>query len=359
MTDIETRLRDAMHTATPERFDTTGLAPGAHRYAVRARRLRVASTTLVAAVVIGAIGTAGSGLFRDRATEPAVPRPSQTTSPINLCPDLQKTITPLTSVPASPLSSRADAVLVCALVGGDSVWPGSLPPDDAVVKPATIDMLDWRLKDDPLASQCGNRPKGHAFTVSYRDLQGQGHTHVNSDLLCDGWVFLDSYYVALSEQAADYWSHQPAQDPYPACPSILPGLGESLASKPVELPKGTVFTSAITCAHPVVDPLAVTADAVPRPLLVRRGVMGDRDLATLNANLARTGSTNDDPGCKETAPLNVTFVVHAVTTGGDQVSLTAPAACLPHFHVNEQRHITIVLDQATVDMITGPLNRFP
>jgi hypothetical protein len=359
MTDMETRLRDAMHTATPEHFDTKGLAPGAHRYAVRARRLRVASTTLAAAVVIGVVGTASSGLFRDRATEPAVPKPSPTTSSINICPDLQKTITPLTSVPASPLSSHADAVLVCALIGGDSVWPGSLPPDDAVLKPATIDLLDWRLKGDASASQCGNRPKGDAFTVSYRDLQGASHTYLNSDLLCDGWVFLDSYYIALSEQGADYASHQPAQDPFPTCPSILPGLGESLAGKPVELPKGTVFRSAIACAHPVVDPGAVSADTIPRLLYVRRGVMGDRDLATLNANLARTGSRTVDPGCKETAPLNVTFVVRAVTSAGDQVSLTAPAACLPHFHVNDQRGVTITLEQATVDVITGPLNRFP
>lgn len=359
MTDLETRLRDAMHTATPDRFETAGLASGAHRYAVRTRRLRIASTALVAAVVVGVLGTASSGLFRDRATEPAVPKPTQTTNPVNICPDLQKTITPLTAEPDPPLSSRADAVLVCALIGGDSVWPGSLPPDDAVLKPATIDLLDWRLKGDESASLCGNRPRGDAFTVSYRDLQGTAHTFLNSDLLCDGWVFLDSYYVALSEQGADYASHQPAQDPYPTCPSILPGLGESLAGTPVELPKGTRFTSAIACAHPVVDPRAVSADTIPRPLYVRRGVMGDRDLATLNANLARTGSRTVDPGCKETAPLNVTFVVRAVTSGGDQVSLTAPAACLPHFHVNDQRGVTITLEQATVDVITGPLNRFP
>jgi hypothetical protein len=359
MTDVETRLRDAMHAAAPEHFDTTGLASGAQAYAVRARRLRVTGTALVAAVVVGVLGTAGTDLFRDRATEPAVPTPSPTTAPINICPDLQKTITPLTAAPASPLSSRADAVLVCALVGGSSVWPGSLPPDDSVVKPATLDMLDWRLKDDEAAPLCGKRPKGDAFTVSYRDLQGRAHTHLNSDLLCDGWVFLDSYYVALSEQAADYTAHQPPQDSFPACPSILPGLGESLAAKPLELPQGTVFTTASTCAHPAVDPLGVAASTVPRPLYVRRGVMGDLDLAMLNANLARTGSKAQDPGCKETAPLNVVFVVRAVTSRGEQVSLTAPAACLPHFHVNDQRNITIVLDQSTVDMITGPLNRFP
>jgi hypothetical protein len=33
--------------------------------------------------------------------------------------------------------------------------------------------------------------------------------------------------------------------------------------------------------------------------------------------------------------------------------------CLPHFHVNGQRHITIVLEPSVVEVITGPLDRFP
>jgi hypothetical protein len=358
MNDLEVRLRDAMHTAVPDRFDTSELVSGVQRHAARTRRLRRAGGAVVAAVVIAVAGASASGMLGNRAVEPAVPSPT-TTAPNNLCPDLQAGDSPLTAAPSSPVSSHADSVLVCALTGADSVWPGSLPPDEAVTRPQAIDLLDWRPKDDEAAAQCGDRPHGRAFTVSYRDLQGTAHTYANSDLLCDGWVFLDSYYVALSEQAADYSAHQPAQDDYPSCPSILPGLGDAKDGTPSALPRGTVLKTASVCAHPAVDPLAVTADHTPRMLFVRRGVMGDRDLDLLNANLARTGAQGTDPGCAETAPLNVTYVVRAVTSGGDQLSLTAPAACLPHFHVDGQRRVTIVLDQATVDAITGPLDRFP
>lgn len=355
MTDLETRLRDAMQTAVPERFDASGLSEGAQRYAVRTRRLRLASTALVAAVAVGIVGTSTSGLFRDRATEPAVPAPA----PITLCPDLQKDVSQLTSLPEGPFSTRADAVLVCALVGGGSVWPGSLPPDEAVDKAAAIDTLDWRLKDDVAAPQCGDRPRGRAFTVSYRDLKGDGHTYLNTDLLCDGWVFLDSYYVALSELGTDYWTHQPAQDSYPPCPSVLFEPTRTSTGQARALPKGTVLSAASVCAHPTVDPLAVASNEVPRMLYVRRGAMGDRDLATLNANLARTGATSGTASCKQTWPLDVTYVVRAVTSAGVTVNLRAHAACLPSFHVNNDTTATVTLDQDTVDTITGPLDRFP
>ena len=355
MTDLETRLRDAMQTAVPERLDPSGLADGARRYAVRSRRLRVASTALVAAVVVGIVGASTSGLFRDRATEPAVPSPA----PINLCPELQRDVSQLTALPGRPLSRHADAVLVCALVGDDSVWPGSLPPDQAVEMPAAIDTLDWRLQDDEAAPQCGVRPSGRAFTVSYRDLLGRAHTFLNSDLLCDGWVFLDSYYVALSEQGTDYQANQPAQDSYPACPSLLREPARRSTGEAGALPRGTVLTAASVCAHPTVNPLAVPGTDVPRLLYVRRMPMGERDLAQLNANLARTAASPGTRACKTSWPFDVIYVVRAVTSLGAEVNLRAHAACLPSFHVNNDPTATITLDQDTVDTITGPSNRFP
>ncbi|SDP35175.1 hypothetical protein SAMN04489867_2159 [Pedococcus dokdonensis] len=355
MTDLETRLRDAMHAAVPEQFDTSDLAVAARRQAISTRRLRRAAVATGAAVVVAVVGVGASGVFRNRAAEPAVPSPSQS-RPINPCPELQSTISPLGGVPASPLSERADAVLVCALVGGDSVWPGSLPPDEAVVRPATLDLLNWRLASDPDAKKCGDRPHGPAFTVSVRDRQGQARTYLNTDLLCDGWVFLDSYYVGLAEQSADWSAALPPLDDYPTCPSAL----HDPDSNPVELPKGTVLASASSCTYPAIDPLAVTSDTVPTMLYPRRGPFGERDLALLNASLARTGTTAAlDPGCNAEAHLPLTYVLRAVTTAGQRVWLTSSPQCLPHFHVNGQRHITIVLDPPAVDAITGPLDRFP
>jgi hypothetical protein len=355
MNELETRLHDAMHRAVPEGFDTAGLTSGARQRSARTRRLRLAAGAAVATVAIAAVGLGASGLVGKRAAEPAQPSPPSRGT-ISPCPDLQKVITPLTGMPESPLSERADAVLVCALTSGGSVWPGSLPPDEAVDRPGTLDRLIWRLKDDQDAPLCGDRPHGPAFTVSVRDLQGRVVTHANTDLLCDGWVFLDSYYVGLSEQSADWVAGQPPLDDYPTCPSVL----HDPEGQPVELPKGTRLATASACAHPVVDPLAVTSDSVPRMLYPRRGPLGERDLALVNANLARTGtSVGQDPGCTAKAHLPLSYVLRAVTTSGQQVWLTSSPSCLPHFHVNGQRHITIVLDPSVVEVITGPLDRFP
>jgi hypothetical protein len=351
MTDLETRLRGAMRSAAPADLDTSGLTEGAHRYAARSRRLRLGGSAVVAAVLVGAVGIGLSGALRDRAAEPAAP----TQSPINLCPELQRTITPLTTQPEAPLSQRADAVLVCALIDSDSVWPGSLPPDSPVDKRGAIDTLVWRLKDDPDAALCGDRPVGRAFTVSVRDRQGVGTTYLNTDLLCDGWVFLDSYYVANSELGADWVAANGPTDPYPKCPSLLHGAGgQSFA-----LPRGTVLTRATRCTHPTIDPLAVTADVVPKVQFVRRGPLGEDELAQLNAALARIGAGNEEPGCNGTAPLPLTHVLRGITASGQEVTLSAAGSCLPHFHVNDQRRVTITLDQETVDMITGPLDHFP
>jgi hypothetical protein len=355
MNELETRLHDAMHRAVPEGFDTAGLTSGARQRSARTRRLRLAAGAAVATVAIAAVGLGASGLVGKRAAEPAQPSPPSRGT-ISPCPDLQKVITPLTGMPESPLSERADAVLVCALTSGGSVWPGSLPPDEAVDRPGTLDRLIWRLKDDQDAPLCGDRPHGPAFTVSVRDLQGRVVTHSNTDLLCDGWVFLDSYYVGLSEQSADWVAGQPPLDDYPTCPSVL----HDPEGQPVELPKGTRLATASACAHPVVDPLAITSDSVPRMLYPRRGPLGERDLALVNANLARTGtSVGQDPGCTAKAHLPLSYVLRAVTTSGQQVWLTSSPTCLPHFHVNGQRHITIVFDPSVVEVITGPLDRFP
>jgi hypothetical protein len=84
MSDTETRLREAMRdTSTgwsgsgPTQF--ADRVQGARRYAVRARRLRLAATATTIAVVIGVGGAVATGAFHDRTLSPATPRP--TTAP--------------------------------------------------------------------------------------------------------------------------------------------------------------------------------------------------------------------------------------------------------------------------------------
>jgi hypothetical protein len=353
MTDLETRMREVMDRAVPEDLSSAGLADGARRYAARARRTRVATAALVTAVVVGAFGLASSGVFRDRAAVPATP-----SLVLNLCPELQQSLTRLTSPPRSPASATQKAVLVCAFTDGDSVWPGSLPPDAAVDAAAALDTLKWSLRGDPRVP-CGDAPRGRAFTVTVLDHHERARTFPNTDLACDGWPFLSSYYVALSELGADWVAANEPKDPYPTCPSLLHEQSRPLARTSDELLRGTVFTSAAVCSHPVASPVLADDPAVPKPVFVRRGAMSDIELARLNANLTRTGAVRGAQPCRDRAPLNLIYVVRGVTSTGRTVSLTAHAACLPTFTVNNDPTFTITLDAATVDDLTGPQNRYP
>ena len=349
MTDLETRLRDAMHTALPEAFDSAGFANGARRYAARSRRVRAGSAALVAAVVVAIIGATSSGLFRDRAAVPARPA-----GVLNLCPDLQRVVAPVRDVPRS---ADLQAVLVCALVDVGSAWPGSLPPDEAVVGQAALGLLHWSAAGDAPGS-CGNVPRGRAFTVSTRDLQGRDRTFLNTDLACDGWPFLGTYYVALAELDADWQAGHPS-DSYPSCPSILHDPDRNQLGAPGELSRGVVLRSVSVCTHPTAVPVVVGDTSSPKQVFVRRGVLGDLDLARINADLARTGAAKTPQPCGPKAKLHATYVLRAVTTEGRAVSLTARDECLPTFAVDHDRTLTLRLAQATVDALLGDRVSYP
>ena len=92
MSDTETRLRELLHeTSTsydPGQAGYVDRLSGAHRYAVRARRVRLAAAAAVVTAVVAAGGVVASGALRDRTLAPANPVP---VSPV-----------PTTTAPALP-----------------------------------------------------------------------------------------------------------------------------------------------------------------------------------------------------------------------------------------------------------------
>ena len=73
MSELETQLSELLHEPAPRSVEPQNLVEGAHRYAVRARRARLAGTAVALAVVLGVGGAVASGAFRDRALTPAHP----------------------------------------------------------------------------------------------------------------------------------------------------------------------------------------------------------------------------------------------------------------------------------------------
>lgn len=79
MSDVETRLRDLLHDTAPGPVPSSTLVDGARRYAVRARRVRLAAVAATLAAVLGLGGAVASGAFRDRTLSPARPTPTTRT----------------------------------------------------------------------------------------------------------------------------------------------------------------------------------------------------------------------------------------------------------------------------------------
>jgi hypothetical protein len=353
MTDLETRLRDLLVAAAPDSPATDGLAAGARRYAARARRARTVTAVGVLVAVLAVGGAVASGAFHERTLAPARPRPA----PAELCPDLQRDLSSLGTLPGK---ESLDAVKVCAFVDEGSAWPGSLPPDEDVEQPGALSLLSMVPATVGNPSSCGDVPRGRAFTVSTLDLRGVVRTFPNTDLACDGWPFLATYYVALSELGADWVAAQGPPDPYPTCPSMLHEPDRAALGAAAELPRGTVLTSASVCAHPTAAPVVVGDASTPEPVFVRRGVVAERDLAALNADLARTPASRGGRQCGDTAQrLHVTYVIRGVTQDGGQVTLTAADGCLPIFLVDGDRTLTISLSPNTVASLVGDRLQYP
>ncbi|GAA2170084.1 hypothetical protein [Pedococcus bigeumensis] len=335
----EGRLRVVLDALPPQDPSVAGLLEQPRPYAARWRGVRgwaLGGVALVAAVTVGSL-LAGRG--PDGVTPLPTPQPSAVTCRDSLAPPTPPPVT------TEPLSRSVSAVLVCAQTDDGSVWSGFLPPDAPVSVPLAVDALD--LAPRTRGTECPPLPTGPAFRMVLLGVDGAVHTYANEGLACNGWPALASYYTALAEQGA---LTDPASDAteggFLGCPSVL---GKSLAPPgvaPPSLPRGAVLEAATACLHPRAVPTAV-----PRFRPVRANVLGDPQLAQLNADLARSGSaTRAGSTCTTGSSL---FVVEARLRNGRTLELSSN--CADVFSVDWQSRDNWAVSAQTRDMLRALL----
>jgi DNA-directed RNA polymerase specialized sigma24 family protein len=317
----EGNLRAALPALVPADLPTEGIAAAATRYAGRGRRVRAVLSAVSAAAVL-ALAAMLAATVRSPSLPPSPDRPSPT--PVSLsCKDSRGEPEVLTRT-LTRLSSTASRLLVCARTDADSVWTGSLPPDAPISLPAALDLVEVSPRTD--GRGCPDLPNGPAYRLLLLARDGSVRTFANEGLACNGWPVLASYYVALAEQQA---GSQPDPAGFLGCPDILnhllaeraPTATASVPRGPVPgVPRGTVFTEATACLHPL-----ARADRIPRFVQIRSNVLGEPQLAELDADAARAGSTRNRSGSKPLPCAEATsvVVVRAMTADRRLVELSS------------------------------------
>lgn len=310
MSELETRLRAVLAEATPTDLDVPGLAGAALAEAARARRVRRASVAAVLAVLVAVGGALGAGAFRDRAAVPAKPVDHLS------CALAGRVLAPEPMSGGRPLSTTAREALVCADTGGNPPSPLNFPEYEPVVDRVDLDYL--RFDPPSAATSCPRLPAGHTYRMLVLGTDGRARALDNTALACNGWPALDRYAVALGDQESTALAAKEQTDPFPKCPSILGQQVAPRSGRPAALPRGTRFTAATSCLHPI-----SSLDTIPTdPVTVSRRVLSAQELAVLNAALDRAGSVKK-AGDTCPGPRNGNeAVVRAVTTTGRAVVLT-------------------------------------
>lgn len=336
MSEFETWLRDHLEEAAPRSMDSSHLVGNAQRYARRVRRLRLAVVAAAVAAVVVVGGSVASGNLRNRALAPTHPVSHLACSQSAAAPDASA------SDRRQPLSGHLREVLVCSDRSAQSVWQGFLPPDEAVSAPGSLDYLSLAST----SQVCPVMPAGPSYRFLLLDQAGQVSAVDNRRLACNGWPALDRYFIALGDQMVAERIVQLA-DPFPKCPSMLHAQLTGSSSAPPALPKGTVFTQATICWHPLAAPGATPATKV---VPVAREVFSAGKLAILNAEVARHGSAKGLVTCVHDPGLVV--VLHAVTTTGRQISLTGLCAHSNLLYVNGAQDDTITFPDSVANALT-------
>jgi DNA-directed RNA polymerase specialized sigma24 family protein len=336
----EEGLRRTLAGLPPQDPSVDGLLDPPRSYAGWLRGARgwalAAAGLAVVALVGGLVSRGGDGVV---VPTPPTPPPAALACRTSFGPPTAP------AVPNGPLSQTIAAVLVCAQTDEGSVWAGSLPPDAPVSVPPAVDALTLQPRTSGV--ECADLPQGPAFRMVLQGKDGSMTTYANEGLACNGWPALASYYVALAEQSAE-------EGPGPGvtgagflgCPSILGKAPASPVAAPPSLSRGTVLVTATACLHP-----RAVLTKIPRYRAIRTNVMGAPQLAQLNADLAKAGSSLV-PGSPCAAGSSL-FVVRGTTDKGRLVELSS--VCADLFTVDWKARDSWPVSSQTRDMLRALL----
>jgi hypothetical protein len=311
MSDLDTRLRAALHDLAPEDPTTEGLADGARRYATRTRLVRqlgvgamTAATIILGAVLVGSFDP------------PARVVPAR---PVLTPADCTRQATQ-TSVPTTDGVSTADVVAawVCPDANSGSEATGASAdgwrlPTDAITGPhlVTLNVVGRR------ADTCGTARPGPAFTVTLESVSGQLTTFRSSAMACDGAYALASFLGALADEEADVRA-QSATRPELACRSDEAWL-RTRKPRDATHELHSPLVAATFCLRPsflVGDPSRLLQPLTPRAY--RSVPLPAGPLAQLNADLTSEwgGFFTGNGAC--TGEGRWTYSVVGLTSAGDE-----------------------------------------
>lgn len=280
MSELENQLRTALREAVPPSLEPHGLAEGAQRYAVRARRVRVVAGGCAAVVIALVLGLTFTD-FRFLATPAGGSKKPSASSA--LC---TKRLPPPSAPPAKgqQLPGDVEAHLCPAserMSPGGAGW--TLPADSLTDERWIARFRSVIAEDDP-AHPCTvpDSAVGPAFTVVFRHNTGRLTTYRSVDLSCRGRNAVAAFLGDLALARAKWQAASLGPDDIDCAPLELGDI--RVSSLPIA---GRILTrtTGVLCLYPLFEPDGV------EPLVGRppyRIVLSPAQMAIINADLEQT-----------------------------------------------------------------------
>lgn len=323
MSDLDTRLREALHELAPAQPATDGLADGARHYAARARRARQLGVAGATAAILVAAGLLLGSFDPPSRVVPA--------GPLLTPADCSRSAT-LTSVPATDVVDTAGAVAAWACPDrsprqstSTATSPSVVGPEDGWRLPAT-EVTGSRLRglmvSGTSGQSCGQIRPGPAFTLSLEDESGRVKAYRSTEMTCGGAYALASFLDLLAGEEVDA---RPASTPSAAldCRTDETWLRTHPTSRT------HLLHSPLVAATFCLEPNFVSGDPMTpiQPLTTRsyRSMALPADtLAALNSDLTSDwgGWFTGNGGCSFEGPWTYT-IVGATSAGDERMFATA------------------------------------
>lgn len=332
MSDFEDRLRESLRDAVPSNLDTRGLAAGAERYAVRARRVRVLGAVAALALVLAVAGTTASWFGHEqRPPAPATPSPvwSNTST-------LECGANPRTTRPPSPAVTPFGDVMarLCPAPGAGPAGEGWTLPAQPLRTDTWISYLRGGLVAEDPAKPCpvSAAALGPAFTVTIQRLDGQLLSYRSADLACQGRDAVARYLTAMAFERADIEASATTGNAiHCAAPK---DDGAKLASGPLP---GASFRrpQAVLCLYPEYAPRG-SDRLVERPY--QRVELTADQVAVLNEDLqGATLRTPTEPACTGSHWLLVLKMVNPGSHEPDGEEVEYRSRCSDRLYLQDHR----------------------
>lgn len=345
MSDLDTRLREALHELAPADPRTDGLAAGARHYAARVRRSQqvalagaTAAALVAAGLVVGSLDKPGRVVPAGRLLAPA-DCTRQAAQP---------------SVPKADGQNTADvlAAWVCADASAPAVGSTASP---SAPGPSAVPAAGWELPRAELTapqvlpflivagrgtdSECGSYRPGPPFTITLETSGGLLSTFRSRDMACAGVPALASFLAALADEEADARAAR-SSDGALACRST-----ESWPSVTSDSGLATPLVAATFCLVPsfmVGDPVRAIQPMAARSyrsLSLTAEVVAslNRDLSDLQHGFRGNGACSGEGGWR--------YTIMGVTGEGARRMLYT--ACLDEFFVQSADRVGFIPSPGT------------